>query len=89
MRRKRPSIIDKQDIPTLLKELDNWRVVNNLSRAKLAKRLGLRSYVALYYWYKGTSKPYPRHVWRIVKLLGKKLSVEDYKAWVAEPTIKQ
>ena len=89
MRRKRYSIIDKLDIPSLLQELEEWRVAHNLSRAKLAKRLGLRSYVATYYWYKGTNKPYPRHIWRIVKLLGKKLSVEDYKDWVAEPTIRQ
>lgn len=89
MRRKRNSIIDKLDIPTLLQELEEWRVANKLSRAKLAKRLGLRSYVATYYWYKGTNKPYPRNLWRIVKLLGKPMSVEDYKAWVSEPTIKQ
>lgn len=89
MRRKRESVIDKQDIPALLEELESWRVAHNLSRAKLAKKLGLRSYVATYYWYKGTNKPYPRNLWRIIKLLGKQLSVEDYKAWVSEPTIKQ
>lgn len=84
MYKKTIGIYEQQDIEKLLNELEGWRLVQKLSRAKLAKRIGLRSYVALYYWYAGRSKPYPRHVWRIIQLLGKKLSVEEYKQWRKE-----
>lgn len=84
MYKKTIGIYEQQDIEKLLNELEGWRLVQKLSRAKLAKRIGLRSYVALYYWYVGKSKPYPRHVWRIIQLLGKKLSVEEYKQWRKE-----
>lgn len=88
-KRKRESIVDKQDIPALLKELEKWRVEHKMSKAKLARTLGLRSYVALYYWNKGASKPYTRNVWRIIRLLGKKITVEDYQAWTSEPSIRK
>lgn len=89
LKRKRESIVDRQDIPALLKELEKWRIEHKMSKAKLARTLGLRSYVALYYWLKGESTPYTRNVWRIIRLLGKKITVEDYKAWTSEPTIKK
>lgn len=84
MYKKTIGIYEKQDIKALLQELEEWRIKNNYSRAKLAKRLGLVSYVTTFYWYKGKNKPYPRHVWRIIQLLGKKLSVEEYKQWQKE-----
>ena len=84
MYKKTIGIYEQQDIESLLKELDDWRKKQKLSRAKLAKRIGLRSYVALYYWYVGKAKPYPRHVWRIIQLLGKRLSIEEYKQWKKE-----
>lgn len=84
MYKKTMGIYEQQDISTLLKELEEWRIKNKYSRIKLAKRIGLRSYVALYYWYVGKSKPYPRHVWRIIQILGKKISVEEYKQWRKE-----
>lgn len=84
MYKKTQGIYEKQDIQTLLKELEDWRIKNKLSKPKLAKRLGLLSYVGLYYWYKGKNKPYPRHVWRIIQLIGKKLSIEEYKQWQKE-----
>lgn len=84
MYKKTIGIYEKQDIQTLLKELEEYRVKNKLTRIKLAKRLGLVSYVGLYYWYKGKNKPYPRHVWRIIQLLGKRLTIEEYKQWQKE-----
>lgn len=84
MRKKHLTIIDERDTAVLLKELDNWRKFHNISKAKLAKKIGLRSYIALYYWNTGKHKPYPRHRWRIIQLLGKKLSVEEYKQWQKE-----
>lgn len=84
MYKKKKGIYEQQDIPVLLRELEEWRIKNKYTRIKLAKRLGLVSYVGLYYWYKGKNKPYPRHVWRIIQLLGKRLSVEEYKQWQKE-----
>lgn len=84
MRKKYLTISDEQDIMELLKELENWRKIQKISKAKLAKRLGLRSYIALYYWNTGKHKPYPRHRWKIIQLLGKKLSVEQYTQWQKE-----
>lgn len=84
MYKKTIGIYEKQDIKSLLTELENWRRERKLTRAKLAKRIGLLSEVTMFYWYKGESKPYPRHVWKIIQLLGKKLSVEEYKQWQKE-----
>lgn len=84
MYKKTIGIYEQQDVNKLLQELEEWRVKNKLSRTKLAKRIGLRSYVTTFYWYKGKSKPYPRHIWRIIQLLGKKLSIEEYKQWRKE-----
>jgi DNA-binding XRE family transcriptional regulator len=84
MYKKTTGIYERQDIPALLKELEEWRIKNNMSRSRLAKRLGLTTYVTTFYWYKGKNKPYPRHVWRIIQLLGKRLSIDEYKQWQKE-----
>ena len=84
MYKKTIGIYEQQDVNKLLQELEEWRVKNKLSRVQLAKRLGLRTYVTTFYWYTGKSKPYPRHIWRILRVLGKKLSVEEYKQWKKE-----
>jgi transcriptional regulator with XRE-family HTH domain len=84
MYKKTQGIYEKQDVKTILAELEDWRVNHNLTRAQLAKRIGLHSYITTYYWYKCSSKPYPRHLWRIIQLLGKKLTIEEYKQWKKE-----
>ena len=77
-------IYEKQNIEKLLQELEDFRVSNKLSKARLAKKIGLHSYVTTFYWYKGKSKPYPRHVWRIIQILRKPLTIEEYKQWRKE-----
>lgn len=74
----------KTDIEKLLSELEQYRIERNLSQTALARKIGLRSYQTLFYWYKGKSKPYPRHLWRIIQILGKKLTVEEYTEWQKE-----
>lgn len=81
---KRHDIYTKQDIDSLLKELEQFRKSSNLSQTALALRLGLRSYQTLFYWYKGKSKPYPRYLYRILQILGKRMTLEDFQAWQKE-----
>ena len=84
MQKKYLTIADEQDIKSLLNELEEWRKRQRLDKKQLAKRIGLRSYIALWYWYTGKHKPYPRYRWRIIQLLGKKLTIEEYKRWKKE-----
>ena len=87
MYKKKPGIFEKQDVQSLLKELEAFRVANNIPKTKLARKLGMRSPVTIFYWYKGICKPYPRTLYRIIKLLGKQLTVEEFKDWQKEPSI--
>lgn len=80
----RKGIYEQQDHKALLAELEEWRKISGLSKAKLAKRLGLRSSVTIYYWNKGMAKPYPRHLYRIIQILGKPITVEEYNEWRKE-----
>lgn len=81
---KSKGIYEKQDHVALLAELEEWRKKNGLSKAKLARRLGLCSSVTIYYWNKGISKPYPRHMYRIIQILGKPMTVSEYNEWRKE-----
>ena len=84
MYKKTKGIYEIQDHIALLKELEEWRVKNGISKETLAKKIGLRTPVTLFYWYKGRNKPYPRHLFRIIQILGKKLTIEEYNKWRKE-----
>ncbi len=82
--KRKTDIYYKQDINSLLEELERYRKSRNISQTALAHKIGLRSYQTLFYWYKGKSKPYPRNLWRIIQILGKKLTIEEYTEWQKE-----
>ena len=82
--KRQTDIYYKTDIEMLLSELEQYRVSHKLSQTALARKIGLRSYQTLFYWYKGKSKPYPRHLWRIIQILGKRLTIEEYTEWQKE-----
>ena len=84
MKEKNIKISAQQDYQTLLSELEQWRVDKGYTKAKLARELGLRSAVALFYWNKGTTKPYPRNLFRIKQLLGKPMTAEEFNQWNKE-----
>ena len=84
MKEKNIKISAQQDYQTLLSELEQWRVDKGYTKAKLARELGLRSAVALFYWNKGTTKPYPRNLFRIKQLLGNPMTAEEFNQWNKE-----
>lgn len=65
----------------LIIELEEWRMFKGIQKKKLARMLGLRTPVTLFYWRKGITIPYPRTAFRIMQLLGKKMTVKEFKEW--------
>lgn len=85
MNEKNTTKISRQEDHTaLLTELEEWRVQKGYTKAQLARELGLRSAVALFYWNKGTTRPYPRNLFRIKQLLGKPMTAEEFSEWNKE-----
>lgn len=84
MKEKNTRISEQQDYKSLLLELEQWRLEKHYTKARLARELGLRSAVALFYWNKGTTRPYPRNLFRIKQLLGKPMTAEEFSAWNKE-----
>lgn len=84
MKEKNTKISAQVEHRSLLTELEEWRKEHKYTKAKLARELGLRSAVAIFYWNKGTTRPYPRNLFRIKQLLGKPMTAEEFSAWNKE-----
>lgn len=69
------------DYKQLLQELEAFRIEKGLSKVDVARKLGLRSYVAVWYWYKGRTTPYARTMYKMVQLLGKPITRQQLNTW--------
>lgn len=63
----------------ILDKLEKFRLENKLTKQQLAKKLGLRSSVSMFYWEKRGAVPYPRTLRKIYRLLGTKMSLKETK----------
>lgn len=71
----------KEKFVELVKELEEYRKAHNITRKQMAKRLGLRTHLTIYHWLIGTHIPYPRVAYKIMQMLGKKMTVAEFQMW--------
>ena len=71
----------KEKFVELVKELEEYRKAHNITRRQMAKRLGLRTNLTIYHWLIGNHIPYPRVAYKIMQILGKKMTVAEFKRW--------
>lgn len=64
----------------LIKEIEQKRVEQNLSKSEMARKLKITR-MQYWYWLAGKSKPYPRKQFYILQLLGKPMSAKEYQYW--------
>lgn len=68
----------RDESKSLIADLTAYRNTNHMSRAKIARKLHLKTPHTIYMWEKGLRTPTTRFTLKIMMLLGKNIPVEQF-----------